>query len=315
MPSSFRRAVLGSILPVCLVAAVAVSPATGQDLAKLPPPEELILDTKDGVKLAATYLASNKGKDAPAIILLHMFKGNRRDVLALGELLQKEGCAVIMPDLRGHGESTTAFVNGKEVKFEAATMPVGQFANMITQDMEAVKKKLVEENNAGKLNIERLGIVGAEMSNQVAAKWTVMDWSWPVLPSRKQGQDVKAIVMLSPTMSFRTLNMSRDLQDPKSPIRDKISLLFVAGTGRSRERDGRPPHQRAVGSYSSGRGKDRGQDALYRRRSKNEARRYEALRRSQSGRRRSDRPVYRPAAEEADVSVDRSQRAIGRRIV
>ncbi len=86
----------------------------------MPPPAEQLLDTKDGLKNAATYLQSTKGKDAPAVILLHMFKGNRRDMLPLGEMLQKQGCAVIMPDLRGHGESTSVLVNGSEKKFDAA---------------------------------------------------------------------------------------------------------------------------------------------------------------------------------------------------
>lgn len=228
MPSSFRR-LLARMLTVWLVAS-AWSQASAQDAeVKTPAPVDVVLDTKDGVKLAATYLAATKGKDAPAIICLHMYKGNRRDMLGLGMLLQKEGCAVILPDLRGHGDSTTVVQGGKEIKFDAATMPPAQFTNMITQDMETVKKFLLAENNAGKLNIERLGIVAAEMSNQVAVKWTVMDWAWPVLPTLKQGQDVKAIVMLSPTMAFRTLNMSQELQNPQSPMRDKISVLLVCG--------------------------------------------------------------------------------------
>lgn len=214
---------------VCLAGTAAAPAAFGQagDTTKVPAPVDVTIETKDGVRLVATYLASVKGKDAPTIICLHMFKGNRRDMLGLGIRLQKEGCAVIMPDLRGHGDSTTVVLNGVEKKFEAATMPPAQFPNMVTQDMEAVKKFLIGENNAGKLNIERLGIVGAEMSVQIAVKWTVMDWSWPVLPTLKQGQDVKAIVMLSPTMSFKTLNMSQEVQSPQSPIREKISLLLI----------------------------------------------------------------------------------------
>ncbi len=230
MPLLIRRSLVAFAL-VCL-AGTAVAPAAfGQaaDATKVPAPVDVTIDTKDGVRLVATYLASVKGKDAPTIICLHMFKGNRRDMLALGTRLQKEGCAVILPDLRGHGESTTVILNGVEKKFDAATMPPAQFPNMVTQDMEAVKKFLIGENNAGKLNIERLGIVAAEMSVQIAVKWTVMDWAWPVLPTLKQGQDVKAIVMLSPTMSFKTLNMSQEVQSPQSPIREKISLLLICG--------------------------------------------------------------------------------------
>jgi hypothetical protein len=245
MPSSPRRAFLVSLLPACFVLGGMAAAARGQDSnAPLPPPAEHVFETKDGVKLAATYLQSTKGKDSPVVILLHMFKGNRRDMLPLGELLQKQGCAVIMPDLRGHGDSTTVVIGGSEKKFDAATMPPAQFGNMVTQDMEAVKKFLVEENNAGRLNIERLGIVAAEMSVQVAVKWTTMDWAWPVLPTVKQGQDVKAIVMLSPTTSFRNLNISQDMQNPQGPMREKISILMVCGAeDRTSVTDARRFHQ------------------------------------------------------------------------
>lgn len=195
---------------------------------KIVPPEEISLTTKDGVKIAATYLPSAKGKDAAVVILLHMFKGNRRDMASLGAYLQEREVAVVMPDLRGHGDSTTVTVGGVDRKFEAATMPVTQM-KLMSNDLEAIKKFLIEKNNAGELNIERLGIVAAEMSVPVAVNWTVDDWSWPVLPNLKQGQDVKALVLLSPQMSYKTLNMSMAITNPQSPIRDKISLLLIAG--------------------------------------------------------------------------------------
>ncbi len=226
MPSSMFR--LFTSLALVLVAAG--GRASGQDLTTtMPAPVDVELTTKDGVKLLATYLPSKKGKDAVAVIALHMFKGNRRDMLGLGQFLQKQGHAVIMPDLRGHGESTSVTINGVERKFDAATMPPVQFQNMVQYDMEAVKKFLLGENNAGKLNIERLCVIGAEMSCQIAVKWTAVDWSWPVLPSLKQGQDVKAVILLSPTTAFKTLNMSQEMTSAQSPMREKISILMVCG--------------------------------------------------------------------------------------
>lgn len=204
--------------------AFAQAPAT----KKAPEPEDVSLTTKDGVKIMATYLPSPKGKDAAVCILLHGFKGNRRDMASLGAYLNKNEVAVIMPDLRGHGDSTTVTVDGVSRKFEAATMPVAQL-KLMSNDLEAVKKFLMEKNNAGELNIERLGIVAAEMSVPIAVNWTVDDWSWPVLPNLKQGQDVKALALLSPQMTFKTLNMSQAITVPASPIRDKISLLLIAG--------------------------------------------------------------------------------------
>lgn len=223
----FRR----SFLALAVAGSVGIgSQAFGQAPAptKIPEPEEISVTTKDGVRIMATYLPSAKGKDAAVCILLHGFKGNRRDMASLGIHLQKNEVAVVMPDLRGHGDSTTVTVDGVDRKFEAATMPVQQL-KLMSNDLEAIKKFLVAENNAGELNIERLGVVAAEMSVPIAVNWTVDDWSWPVLPNLKQGQDVKALALLSPQMTFKTLNMSQAITNPASPIRDKISLLLIAG--------------------------------------------------------------------------------------
>jgi len=212
------------------VTAFAQAPAAGTPAAgaqKLPEPQTIPLRTKDNVNLVATYLPSNKGKDAVAVILLHMFKGTRHDMEGLGKFLQSKGHAVIMPDLRGHGDSTS--VEGFTRKLDATNMPAAQFPLMVTQDLEAVKKFLVEQNNASMLNIERLCVVGAEMSVPVAVNWAVMDWAWPVLPNLKQGQDVKALVLLSPAISYKTINAAQAFTNPQSPIRDKISIFFVAG--------------------------------------------------------------------------------------
>jgi pimeloyl-ACP methyl ester carboxylesterase len=203
----------------------AQAPAAGAQ--KVPEPETVSLRTKDNVNIVATYMPSTKGKDAAVVILLHMFKGNRHDVEGLGKFLQSKGHAVIMPDLRGHGDSTT--VEGFTRKLDAATMPATQFPLMVGQDLEAVKSFLVGQNNAAKLNIERLVVVGAEMSVPIAINWTLVDWAWPVLPALKQGQDVKALVLLSPTISYKTVNAAQAFTNAQSPVRDRIAVFFVAG--------------------------------------------------------------------------------------
>jgi hypothetical protein len=205
--------------------AAPAAPAVGAQ--KLPEPEIVALKTKDKVNLIATYLASNKGKDAVAVILLHMFKGNRHDVEAFGKFLQTKGHAVIMPDLRGHGDSTT--VDDYPRKLDAATMPATQFPLMVEQDLEAVKSFLVTQNNASKLNIERLCVVAAEMSVPIAVQWTLLDWSWKKLPNLKQGQDVKALVLLSPSVFYKTVNCAQAFTNQESVVKREISIFFVAG--------------------------------------------------------------------------------------
>ena len=74
-------------------------------------------------------------------------------------------------------------------------------------DVEMCKAFLMEKNNNKELNIDKLCLVGAEMGAVVAVDWAARDWSWPILPGRKQGQDVKALVLLSPEWSFKGMTI------------------------------------------------------------------------------------------------------------
>ena len=197
-------------------------------------PEDVMLTTKDGVDLKATYFASTKGKEAVPIVLLHMYKGNGGDYRELALALQKLGHAVVVPDLRGHGASTE--VRGSQKPLEADRFGKRDFEAMVQGDMEAVKKFLLEKNNAEELNIEKLCVVGAEMGANVALDWARVDWSWPLLATGKQGQDVKALVLISPEWSFRGLSVQPALTFP--PIRSKLSIMIIVGADdRSANRD------------------------------------------------------------------------------
>lgn len=222
------RLAFASVLALTLIASL----ASAQEPERLPPPEDVTLSSwligQGGpvLNLKATYYPGTKGKESAPVVCLHEYKGSRADYADFALQLQKAGHAVLTVDLRGHGQSTT--VRGTDRAFTVEELRPADFGLMATQDMEAVKRWLLAKNNAGELNIERLSVVGAEMSTVVAINWAAIDWAWPVLATGKQGQDVKALVLLTPTDNFRGMRTTPATGTPA--LQQNISFQIVAGT-------------------------------------------------------------------------------------
>ncbi len=195
------------------------------------PPEERIVTTKDNVHIHFQYFTPKDvhgGKNTIPVVLLHGQGGSSADMVPLARHLQKLGHAVVCPDLRGHGKSVRRVGSaGAEAEIHADSMSSEQYVYMVNFDMEAIKKFLLELNNEGKVNIELLTIVGSEMSTIIALDWAQMDWSWPSLPSIKQGQDVKALVLISPLGKYKSLVADRVSASPI--FRSPFSILVVGG--------------------------------------------------------------------------------------
>ncbi|MCX7425473.1 MAG: alpha/beta fold hydrolase [Planctomycetia bacterium] len=206
-------------------------PTTKKPKVELPPPEPVDMLTRDGVRLKTTFFPGTKGKETAPVILLHMFKGSRNDYRGLAPYLQAQGHAVLVPDLRGHGDSTALRDSTKTL--DADTMPRASFLGMVAGDMEECKKFLMGKNNKGELNINKLCIVGAEMGAIVAADYARLDWSWPALATGKQGQDVRALVLISPQWSSHGLQMKDAMASPA--VRGGISVMLVVGKENSQD--------------------------------------------------------------------------------
>ncbi len=208
----------------------------------VPPSKEVSLETKDGVVIKCTYYGGARGEDIDSkatvpVILLHGWQGNRIEMDGFSEKLRRTinpktnreyGHAVIIPDLRGHGESTVRRVPNREEgqTFTTDDLRPEDFERMYL-DLEAVKKYLLERHNAGELNIELLCIVGSEMSSIVALNWAILDWEWPTLPTFKQGKDVKAYVLVSPPQKFNRLTINQPLNNDL--IRKELSAMILVG--------------------------------------------------------------------------------------
>jgi pimeloyl-ACP methyl ester carboxylesterase len=197
---------------------------------KLPEKKELLLQTNDGMTLTLTYYPGTKGKESVPVVLLHAWKRNRTDFKDLAPALQAVGCAVIVPDLRGHGESKHTKYARKDEALDAAKFSPQQFGVMVTSDMLAIKNFLWEKNNAGELNLDKLCVVGAEMGASVAVNFAIADAldqgaNRVLQPAYKLGRFVKALVLISPEMSFKGL----PIRPGNARLIADVSLLIFVG--------------------------------------------------------------------------------------
>jgi hypothetical protein len=207
------------------------------------PPKKLTLKTDDGVDLAVTYYPSTLGKKAVPVVMLADHETAQSVFAPFALRLQSpsqdendpsnppdthESFAVITVDLRGHGDSLRQRLpKGSIRELEAGKLTRQDLNAMVAFDMKAVRKFLVDENDAGKLNLNALSLVGAGMGAAVAINWAAFDWAVPPLPIGKQGQDVKALVLVSPAWKFRGLTVQKALQQPG--LRNEVAVLMLYG--------------------------------------------------------------------------------------
>jgi hypothetical protein len=219
------------LLAVCCLL-LTITPASAQRAKKKkepPKPEKIDLRTKDGVDLRAYYFGSTEGKAAIPVMLIHEWDGQIAPYGSLCLALQKAGCAVLAFDYRGHGGSLE-YVDrsGQTNEFNRQTMSKRDIANIIQYDLEAGKRFLKQKNNDGELNLNALVVIGIREGSVLAAAWAQRDWKFPSVGSRKQGQDVKGLVMVSPERTLMGLTVEMALKDPRVAA---LPTLIVVGQG------------------------------------------------------------------------------------
>ncbi len=192
--------------------------------------EDVTLTTRDGVRLRCTYYPGPETKQTVPMILVHDWDGSRGELHPVAIWMQQSlKLTVIVPDLRGHGNSTR--VEGYEKPIDASKFK-GRSMEAMLLDIEACKSFLLKQNNEGKLNIEQLGVMGTGFGATLALKWAIRDWNVRNLPTFKQGQDVKALILLSPDRAFRGLTINTELKNQR--ILGNISILTIVGKEASR---------------------------------------------------------------------------------
>lgn len=235
-----------------VLAAIIASAGLARGQSNADPPEKVTLKTDDGVQLAATYYPSSLGNKAVPVVMLADHKVAQSVYAPLAQRLQSpsegdpganippdthQSFAVLTVDLRGHGDSIRQTLpNGSTRTIDATKLNRQDFTAMVALDMKAVRKFLVDKNDAGKLNINALSIVGAELGATVAVNWAATDWAWPALATGKQGQDVKALILISPAWKFRGLSVQQALRQPG--LQKEVAILMLYGKqGKSESAD------------------------------------------------------------------------------
>ena len=161
--------------------------------------------TDDQVRLSGLYYKGNADESTIPVILLHKKEGKKEDWQELAQSLAEKGVAVLVPDLRGYGESVTAFIEDYSFGGEQPVIRQNQYnaQNFSPDDWDAMRsvdghfwiRFLVYLHNKKMINIRKLVLIGDGYGAAVAGSWLLEDWK---APSPKKGQFTRGLLMISP---------------------------------------------------------------------------------------------------------------------
>lgn len=134
------------------------------------------LRTADGLTLTATWYEPSQRR-APAVILVHMLGGSRRDWGGLGARLAADGIAALSIDLRGHGSSDRVPMPSTTSDYQA-----------MLADIDAAQRFL---DSRPEVEHARIGIAGASLGANLAALAGAAD---PL---------IRSLALLSPSLDYR----------------------------------------------------------------------------------------------------------------
>ena len=270
-----RRACL-TFMVAGLAAAVMPLPALAQPAGA---PKQEVLDqqlmTPDGWTLPITYFKSGGGRETPVVLMLHGGGGNRAVWNStLAKKLHELGYAVITVDLRKHGEATPP---GNLPARLANRLTGSDYQSMLRFDMETLKDFLLERHLNGELNIRKLAIVASDDMAPIAANYAYFDWikkpypDAPTLEARTpRGQDVRALVLLSPSESVPGVNLGGVLNNLRNPLFGVTTFILVGADDKEDKGTARKTYDRLTAPdvkdrvflESFDRVKDRGMDLI-----------------------------------------------------
>lgn len=171
--------------------------------AAAPAAETISIEAADGFELAASFWP--RSGSAPAILLLHQCDSDRGSLADLGEALSTAGFRVLLPDLRGRGESKG---HGFDLDADASPEAWERARPRHAEDAEAAYQELLAR---GGPDSGVIGILGASCS----------------------GSEVLSLAAAHPELSrlgFLSARLSQTQTRDAMLLRDR-QLLFVVAKG------------------------------------------------------------------------------------
>lgn len=161
--------------------------------------------TADWVQLTGLFYKGNANKQTIPVLLIHDFGSNKESLASTAQKLSEAGYAVLVPDLRGHGESVVSWLYDysaggerpairKKDDYKVDAFTENDFNAMRLYDGQLWYQFFAFLNNAEKLNIRRLVIIGFGRGGSIGASWLANDWQTP----GKKGRFAKELILVSP---------------------------------------------------------------------------------------------------------------------
>lgn len=229
-----RPALLGAL--ACVLAARLAAPCLVHAAAE---GKRFDLETSDGVTLATwLYEPPEDATPLATVMLVHDFEGSHRTVEPLALALRDAGCFVAVPDLRGHGASTDRTQGGRDDKLDIRQMRKADLEviaasaggrlreqSAVRGDLETVHAFLASRTGSAP---DRLVVVGCGAGATLATLWTAADWAWPPLASGPQGQQVRALALVSPSWAAKGVSLQAALAS--EALKHEVPVMVLGGT-------------------------------------------------------------------------------------
>lgn len=180
------------------------------------------LGTLGGDYLAATYYRTTRqGDTAPVILLVHDKGRQGRDFeepirelegKSLAEKLNDDGFAVLIPDLRGHGDNPRPQKDFGPKDWEA-----------MTDDLQSAYTFLVDRHNRRELNLAKFAVVGVGTGANLVAHWAARNDA--ATGPMGRASDLAGLVLVSPVADAEGMKLETDV--PAFAFR--LPTLLLAG--------------------------------------------------------------------------------------